>query len=66
METTTYNTYNTLPTYFLLSFTYKINDFKGGKDKDRRPDFERWRPDGERPHHNHGDGGGGGFGRPQF
>ena len=61
-----YNTYNTLPTYFLLSFTYKINDFKGGKDKDRRPDFERWRPDGERPHHNHGDGGGGGFGRPQF
>ena len=62
-----YNTYNTLPTYFILSFTYKINDFKGAKDKDRRPDYERYRPDGDRPHHNHGDGGGGGgFGRPQF
>ncbi|MEI8272739.1 MAG: TonB-dependent receptor [Paludibacter sp.] len=59
-----YNTYNTLPTYFLLSFTYKINDFKGAKDKDRRPDYERYRPDGDRPHHNHGDGGG--YGRPQF
>ena len=61
-----YNTYNTLPTYFILSFTYKINDFKGAKNKDRRPDYERFRPDGDRPHHNHSDGSGGGFGRPPF
>ncbi|MDP4241038.1 MAG: outer membrane beta-barrel protein [Bacteroidota bacterium] len=40
-----YNTYNTLPTYFLLSFTYKINQFKGTKNPaDRRPEFERFGP----------------------
>ena len=60
-----YNTYNVLPTYFILSFTYKINNFKGGAKRpdDRKPDFERFGPGGDRPHHDHGDGGGGGFRR---
>ena len=64
-----YVTYNTLPTYFLLSFTYKINDFKGAKNKgERRFDDERMRPDGE-PRHFHGgsgNGGGNGGNMPQF
>lgn len=60
-----YNTYNTLPTYFLLSFTLKINQFKGAKNPaERRPDFERFGPGGDHPHHDHG--GGGGYGRPPF
>ena len=54
-----YSTYNTLPTYFILSFTYKINNFKGGKaPTDEKPNYERYRPDGER-HHSHGDHSGG-------
>jgi len=55
-----YNTYNTLPTYFLLSFTYKINQFKGSKrSDDNRPRFDRFGPDGgDRPHRDHSDGGG--------
>lgn len=59
-----YNTYNTLPTYFLLSFTYKINQFKGAKNPaDRRHDFERFGPPpgGDHPHR---EGGGGGYDRP--
>ena len=59
-----YNTYNTLPTYFLLSFTYKINQFKGTKNPaDRRHDFERFGPPpgGDHPHR---EGGGGGYDRP--
>jgi hypothetical protein len=46
-----YNTYNTLPTYFLLNFTYKINQFKGNrKSEDNRPRFDRFGPDGgDRP-----------------
>ncbi len=60
-----YNTYNTLPTYFLLSFTYKINQFKGAKNKDdHKPKFDRFGPDGDRPMHDHNDGGG--YHRPQF
>lgn len=60
-----YVSYNTLPTYFLLSLSYKINDFKGTKNQDeRRRDYERFRPDGEHPHHYHGEGGAGN--RPQF
>jgi hypothetical protein len=63
---TQYNTYNTLPTYFLLSFTYKINQFKGAKNNDdHKPKFDRFGPDGDRPMHDHGDGGGG-YHRPQF
>jgi hypothetical protein len=65
-----YSTFNTVPTYFLLSFTYKINKFKGNSDPtERRPDFERFRPDGERPQHDHGSGngsGGGGHERRSF
>ncbi|MFZ4741190.1 MAG: outer membrane beta-barrel protein [Bacteroidales bacterium] len=38
-----YNSYNTLTSYFLLSFTYKINKFAGTKNPaDRKPDFERF------------------------
>jgi len=61
-----YNTYNTLPTYFLLSFTYKINQFKGANNPaEPKNKFERFGPsDGDRPHRDHGDGSGGGYGRP--
>jgi len=55
-----YSTYNTLPTYFMLSFTYKINQFKGSKNPaDNRHNFERFGPGGpggDHPHH--GDRGG--------
>jgi len=66
-----YNTYNTLPTYFILSLTYKINQFKGSKNPaETKHDFQRFGPGpdgGDHPHRDHGnDGGGGGFGRPQF
>lgn len=55
-----YNTYNTLPTYFLLSFTYKINKFKGSKNPaEQKPDSERFGPGGDHPHR-------GGFDRPSF
>lgn len=54
-----YNTYNVLPTYFILSFTYKINQFNGGAKK---PDSDKFGPGGDRPYHDHG-GGGGGFNR---
>jgi hypothetical protein len=60
-----YNTYNTLPTYFILSFTYKINQFKGMKRSDSdKQDFQRFGPDGDHQHHDHRDGGG--YGRPSF
>ena len=57
-----YSSYNTLPSYFLLTFTYKISSF-GGKDpevsNDRRqgPGSEMHRGGG------YGGGGGGGGGR---
>ena len=50
-----YNTYNTLPTYFLLSFTYKINKFKGAKNP-AEPGEHRFGPGGDHPFR----GGGGG------
>ena len=56
-----YNTYNTLPTYFLLNFTYKINQFKGNRNSgDNKSRFDRFGPPdgGDRPHRDHGDGGG--------
>ena len=62
-----YNTFNTLPTYFLLSFTYKINKFKGAKNPaNERRDDRFGPPNGDRPHHDHGDRGGdrGGFHGP--
>jgi len=53
-----YNTYNTLPTYFLLSFTYKINQFKGSKNPAGvKPDFQRFGPGGDHPHRDGGDHG---------
>jgi hypothetical protein len=59
-----YNTYNVLPTYFILSFTYKINNFKGGAKNpgDQRQRMDRFGPGGDRPYHDHGSGGGGGGG----
>lgn len=49
-----YNKYNTLTSYFMLSFSYKINKFSGGSSNpaDRRSDFQRF--------------GGGGGGRGDF
>jgi len=38
-----YSTYNTLPTYFLLSFTYKINKFKGA-DSNPAANFMKFFP----------------------
>ena len=63
-----YNTFNTLPTYFLLSFTYKINDFKGARSQGERRDYERFGPGDDHPHRGDGNGRGGGGGgyRPQF
>jgi len=65
-----YSKYNTLTTYFLLSFSLKINKFNGSKNPaDQRPDFNRFGPGGDHPHHDHGDrpgGFGGGGGGPQF
>lgn len=55
-----YNTYNSLTSYFLVSFTYKINKFKGAgnsNDRDREQRYERYRQDGgEHQHRDHGDG----------
>jgi len=54
-----YNTFNTLPTYFLLSFTNKINQFKGAKNSaGERHDDRFGPPDGDRPHRDRGDRGG--------
>jgi hypothetical protein len=45
-----YSKFNTLTSYFLLSFTYKINQFKGYKNPaDQRPDFQRFGPGGDHP-----------------
>ena len=66
------NSYNTLTSYFLVSFTYKINKFKGAKNPASEMRDERFGPpDGNRPHRDHGDGGGrggdrGGFHGPSF
>ena len=39
------NSYNTLPSYFLLTFTYKINKFGGKKGEEgKMPDFNRFGP----------------------
>ena len=64
------NSLKVLRSYFLLSFSYKINEFKGNKNQDRRPDFERFGPGGG-DHIRRGDrggmgGGGFGGGGPQF
>lgn len=51
-----YNRYNTLTSYFMLSFTYKINKFAGAKNNpaDLLPGSERFGPGGDR--HQRGDG----------
>lgn len=59
-----YNRYNTLTSYFMLSFTYKINKFAGMKNNpaDMRQDFERLGPRGDGPPRGEGhprDGSGG-------
>ncbi|MEI8085915.1 MAG: TonB-dependent receptor, partial [Paludibacter sp.] len=51
-----YSSYNTLTSYFLLSFTYKINKFKGAKNNPAETNpFERFGPGNHTPR---GDGGG--------
>ncbi len=56
-----YSSYNTLTSYFLLSFTYKINKFNGSKvSSERKPDMNRFGPGGDHPHH--GDDGGSRYG----
>ena len=65
-----YSKFNTITSYFLLSFSYKINEFKGNRNPDRQRDFQRFGPGGEdRPRRSGGggdgggrNGGGGGFG----
>lgn len=53
-----YNTYNTLTSYFLLSFTYKINKFKGSKNPaNQKSDFQRFGTGGDHPHHDVGNDG---------
>jgi hypothetical protein len=67
-----YSKFNTITSYFLLSFSYKINEFKGNKNQNRQRDFQRFGPDGgDHPRRSdRGDGGGGfggsGGGGPQF
>ncbi|MDD4970236.1 MAG: TonB-dependent receptor [Paludibacter sp.] len=52
------SSYNTLTSYFLVSFTYKINKFKGSKNPASEGRDDRFGPGGDRPHRDHGDGGG--------
>jgi len=58
-----YSKFNTITSYFLLSFSYKINEFKGNKDSNRPRDFQRFGPPDGGGHPHRGDGGGG-FGGP--
>ena len=57
-----YTSYNTLTSYFLLSFTYKLNQFKGSK-RNGEQRFDRNRFGGDRPSRGNGGGGGGRGGR---
>jgi len=58
-----YSKFNTLTSYFMLSFTYKINQFKGNKAAGQdRPNFERFGPGPGGDHPRRGGQGGGGFG----
>jgi hypothetical protein len=58
-----YSSFNTLRSYFLLSFTYKINQFKGTRNSEQNQE-NRFGPGGDRPRRGDGggNGGGGGFG----
>ncbi len=55
-NTVTFSTYNTLPTYVMLSFTYKLNKLGGRKMNN----------DGQRPPYGGGGHGMGGHSRPMF
>lgn len=59
-----YSKFNTLTTYFLVSFAYKINKFNGAKNPaaDDRRRFDRFGPGGDHPH----PPGGGNDGPPRF
>ncbi|MFT3751392.1 MAG: TonB-dependent receptor [Paludibacter sp.] len=63
-----YSKYNTLTSYFMLSFSYKINKFNGNRNPaERNPDFQRFGPgggDGEPRRGNRGGGMGGYDGPP--
>ncbi len=54
-----YSKFNTLTSYFILSFTYKLNKFKGAKNNpaEKTQDREHFGPDNHMPR---GDGSGGG------
>jgi hypothetical protein len=56
-----YNTYNTLTSYFLLNFTYKINKFSGMKDPGEMQPDNRFGPS-DRPRRGEGGERRGGFG----
>jgi hypothetical protein len=61
-----YSRFNTITSYFLLSFSYKINEFKGANNSgDRRP-FERFGPGRDHSPYKGGQGGYGYGGGPQF
>jgi hypothetical protein len=63
-----YSKFNTLPSYFILSFAYKIADFGGAKNRDGQGrDFQRFGPgrDGGGGDHPHTPGGGN-DGPPRF
>jgi hypothetical protein len=60
----TYSKFNTLPSYFIVSFAYKIADFGGAKNRDGR-DFQRFGPGGPGGDHPHMPGGGN-DGPPRF
>jgi len=45
-----YSKYNTLTSYFMLSFSYKINKFNGNRNPaEGNPNFQRFGPGGDRP-----------------
>lgn len=62
-----YNSYNTLPSYFLVSFTYKINKFNGAKNPEQNEERRFGPPsDGERHQRSGGGSDGGGRNRDEF
>ncbi|HET7733719.1 MAG TPA: hypothetical protein VFK73_07755, partial [Paludibacter sp.] len=61
-----YSKYNTLTSYFMLSFSYKINKFNGNRNPaERNPDFQRFGPGGgDEPRRGNRGGMGGNDGPP--
>jgi len=58
-----YTSYNTLTSYFLLSYTYKLNQFKGAKRYERqKKNMDKFGPDSDRPSRSGGGSRGGHFG----